>query len=849
VDRFYQRLFEKYPAVRPMFGKTSMAEQKKKLLASLVLVIQNLKNPDRLTGALHQLGQKHVGYGAKPAHYDAVAKTLLEVLKEFAGPAWTTQTKKAWSDALGAVKSIMLEGARKSSTLEVKVKDSLKKSKLGEEKMGKSLKSLKGKTAGSKKGTQNSLADFCKSALDNASAHVLMCDRDLTITYANTTALKKLRELEAEIRRTIPAFSAERVVGSNIDLYHKMPERQRSLLADIRNLPHRADIQIGPLTLNLLVSGILDERSQYVGNIVEWEDVTAKRKMETEMARLKTSLDNTRTNVMVCDRSYTIVYANNASLTTLRRLEADIRKVMSNFSVDRLVGSSIDSYHKNPSHQRRLLDDPKNLPFRTDIKLGPLTLDLNANAIISASGEYLGNVVEWMDVTDQKKAQGEVERLINAASAGRLSERVNSDEFDGFFKVLTGGINKMMDAVVTPLNEAQEVLEAMADGNLTREMTGIYEGEYDNMKNSLNTAIQNLTHTLSLVRNTAENVSSASIQISEGNEDLSQRTSEQAGALEETTSSMEEMTATVKQNADSSRQANQLGLAAREIAEKGGKVTAQAVVAMGEVNKSSKKIADIISVIDEIAFQTNLLALNAAVEAARAGEHGRGFAVVAAEVRNLAQRSATAAKEIKVLINESVQKVTEGSELVNQSGKTLEEIVMSVKKVTDIVAEISTASQEQATGIDQVNKAIMQMDEMTQQNAALVEEAASASQSMKAQAEELTKQVEAFRFKEMEDERKGAGNTASRTAHQAPDSRMNRGEVKTNAGTRNKTVTHSATGAASQKMESGNGQKEKRPAVFGKPVNRTTAAGVKAADGGEEKKNGHRTNLKEFDEF
>lgn len=714
--------------------------------------------------------------------------------------------------------------------------------------MGNNGKSLKGKKAGNTKGSKINLAEFCKSAVDNASAHILMCDRDLKVIFANSTALKKLKDLEAEIRRTIPAFSADRVVGSNIDLYHKMPERQRTLLSDIRNLPHRADIQIGPLTLNLMVNGILDEGGRYVGNIVEWEDVTAKRKMETEMARLKTSLDNTRTNVLVCDRSYTLVYANNASVTTLRRLEAEIRKALPNFSVDRLIGTSIDTYHKNPSHQRRLLDDPKNLPYRTDIKIGAVTLDLNANAIMSTTGEYLGNVVEWVDVTDQKKAQSEVERLINAAASGRLSERVNADDFEGFFKVLTSGINKMMDAVVTPLGEAQEVLSAMADGDLTREMTGAYEGEFESMKSSLNTAIQNLTHTLSMVKSTAENVSSASIQISNGNEDLSQRTSEQAGALEETTSSMEEMTATVKQNADSSRQANQLGLAAREIAEKGGKVTNQAVVAMGEVNKSSKRIADIIGVIDEIAFQTNLLALNAAVEAARAGEHGRGFAVVAAEVRNLAQRSATAAKEIKVLINESVQKVTEGSELVNQSGKTLDEIVMSVKKVTDIVAEISTASQEQATGIDQVNKAIMQMDEMTQQNAALVEEAASASQSMKAQAEELTKQVEAFRFKEMEEERRGTGHASSRTAHQAPDARMNRGEVKTNAVNRNKTVTHSATGA--QKAENGNGQMEKKPAVFGKPVNRATAAAAgKTADGSEEKKNGHRTNLKEFDEF
>ena len=294
--------------------------------------------------------------------------------------------------------------------------------------------------------------------------------------------------------------------------------------------------------------------------------------------------------------------------------------------------------------------------------------------------------------------------------------------------------------------EAKRVLGNLAQGNLTDHMTSACEGDLEQIKGSLNSAITNLTATLTTVREAAESVTSGAEEITKGNEDLSQRTSEQASSLEETSSAMEEMTSTVKQNADNARQANQLAIAARDVANKGGAVTTKAIDAMDEINKSSKKIADIITVIDEIAFQTNLLALNAAVEAARAGEHGRGFAVVAAEVRNLAQRSATAAKEIKGLINESVQRVTDGSELVDQCGKTLEEIVGSVKRVTDIIAEITAASQEQASGIDQVNKAIMQMDETTQQNAALVEESTSASQSMKDQAKALMQQVGSFKM-------------------------------------------------------------------------------------------------------
>ncbi|MEO5954592.1 MAG: methyl-accepting chemotaxis protein, partial [Nitrospiraceae bacterium] len=270
--------------------------------------------------------------------------------------------------------------------------------------------------------------------------------------------------------------------------------------------------------------------------------------------------------------------------------------------------------------------------------------------------------------------------------------------------------------------DAKRVLGNLERGDLREQMTNACEGDLEQIKVSVNTAMRNLTNTLTAVRSAAESVTTGVEEITRGNEDLSQRTSEQASSLEETSSAMEQMTSTVKQNADNTKQANQLAIAARDVAEKGGAVTTKAVEAMGEINKSSKKIADIITVIDEIAFQTNLLALNAAVEAARAGEHGRGFAVVAAEVRNLAQRSATAAKEIKGLINESIQRVTDGSELVDQSGKTLAEIVGSVKRVTDIIAEITAASQEQASGIDQVNKAIMQMDETTQQNAALVEE-------------------------------------------------------------------------------------------------------------------------------
>ena len=304
----------------------------------------------------------------------------------------------------------------------------------------------------------------------------------------------------------------------------------------------------------------------------------------------------------------------------------------------------------------------------------------------------------------------------------------------------------LMRAILRPLSEAVTIANAVASGDLTSRIKVHSTNEMGRLLQALKTMNDNLLDLVSKVRHSTESIATASSEIASGNSDLSNRTEEQASSLEETASSMEELTSTVKQNAENARQANQLAVGASEVAMRGGAVVGQVVQTMSSINDSSKKVVEIISVIDGIAFQTNILALNAAVEAARAGEQGRGFAVVATEVRTLAQRSAAAAKEIKELINDSVEKVDEGTKLVDEAGSTMDEIVTAVKRVTDIMSEISAASQKQSSGIEQINQAVTQMDEATQQNAALVEEASAAAESMKQQSSVLSQAVSVFKF-------------------------------------------------------------------------------------------------------
>ncbi len=341
--------------------------------------------------------------------------------------------------------------------------------------------------------------------------------------------------------------------------------------------------------------------------------------------------------------------------------------------------------------------------------------------------------------------EDDIQAMVNSVRAGDLERRIDIDDKQGFFRELSVGINELTETLSLVFNDIASVMAALAKGDLTESMTGEYQGMFAEVKNDVNGTRENLADIISQLRESADLINTASEEISAGNNSLSERTEQQASALEETASSMEQLTSTVRNNADNAHQANQVAITARQTAEHGGDVVGKAVDAMEDINVASNKIAEIIGVIDEIAFQTNLLALNASVEAARAGEQGRGFAVVATEVRNLAGRSATAAKEIKELIQDSGEKVRIGAELVNSSGETLDEIVGAVKKVGDIISEITAASQEQSAGIDQINQAVTSMDELTQQNAALAEETSAASASMTEKAREMNEMMNFFK--------------------------------------------------------------------------------------------------------
>jgi methyl-accepting chemotaxis protein len=462
-------------------------------------------------------------------------------------------------------------------------------------------------------------------------------------------------------------------------------------------------IEAGNYDNKIEVDGV-DEAGQVLRSLDKMQttlriNIEADRRALAENTRVRQALDSAGTIVLVADEKYQIVYANDTARSTFARLQGDIRKDLPNFTGN-LIGASIDIFRPEPALDRATISSLRGTSNQV-LTLGGHTMVLNATPISDASGGRLGTVLEWRDRTHQVAVENEVRAVVNEALIGNLQARLPVGGKKGFHLNLATGLNELLD---------------------------------------------NLAAVVGSIKSAVVEIRSGADEIARGNAELSTRTESQSSALEQTGAALEEMTATVRQNADNAQHADKLAATARNLAESGGTVVSSAVSAMQQINASSRKIADIIGVIDEIAFQTNLLALNAAVEAARAGEQGRGFAVVAAEVRNLAGRSAQAAREIKALINDSVVKVGEGAKLVDQSGEVLQEIVGAAHNVSKIVAEIASATREQSAGIGEVNGAIAKIEEMTGKNATLVQADAASAGALLAQTNSLSEAMDKYRL-------------------------------------------------------------------------------------------------------
>ena len=541
--------------------------------------------------------------------------------------------------------------------------------------------------------------DQMTAVVEKVTSAVMLVDNDLKITYLNQASKQLFGQHLTEFRKVWPTFDPAAMVGTCIDVFHRNPAHQRTMLANPANLPFRTDISVGPLKISLNVNAMRNAQGVNQGFMLEWADVTEIRSQASQLA----AIDRSQAMIMF-SLDGKIEYANENFLRTL------------GYSLDEIKGQHhsmfVDPVYRQSTDYRLFWDKLGRGEYDAGQykRIGKggreVWIQASYNPIMGPDGKPVKVVKYATDVTEQVKASEalqtavrQTQAVVDAAKNNDLRERIPTDGKSGEIGQLCDGVNGLLDTMSSIL---ADVLES------------------------------------------SQTLSSAAREIANGNTDLSQRTEEQAASLEETAASMEELTSTVRQNAENAQQANKLASSASDVAIRGGTVVAEVVQTMEGITHASRKIADIIGVIDEIAFQTNILALNAAVEAARAGDQGRGFAVVAAEVRNLAQRSANAAKEIKGLISDSVSKVESGSRLVDTAGKTMEEIVQSVKRVTDIMAEISAASQEQRGGIEQVNNAVTQMDKVTQQNAALVEEAAAAAKSMEEQTETMSEMVGRF---------------------------------------------------------------------------------------------------------
>ena len=540
-----------------------------------------------------------------------------------------------------------------------------------------------------------------RTALDASTANIMLADEQLNIIYINRSMAATLQRIEPAIRQSLPEFSAETVVGTNIDMFHKMPSHQRSMLAAL-NKPHTANLKFADNTLELIITPVFNEQHQRLATIVEWKDITEQLKQEALM------LDT-------FGSSFEAIASGDFS----RRINTE--------ALTGVIHAIAEKYNQAATIlESAIVDSARVLKSISEGQL-------EAKPTVTAQG-LLGQLSDSTStVADTvKQALEVVLDMVRDAQAGNLSNRADASAFQNSYQLLIESMNQLLAATEQPIQETSDVMHGLKQGNLNVMVEGDYEGTYLELKQSVNGTVESLRQIIADVRANSESLAQASTEVSATAQSLAQGASEQASSVEETSAAIEQMTASIAQNAENAKVTDGMSAKAATEAREGG-------IAVDETVNAMKDIASKIGIVDDIAYQTNLLALNAAIEAARAGEHGKGFAVVAAEVRKLAERSQVAAQEISQLASGSVQKA-------ERAGALLREMVPAIGKTSDLVQEIAAASDEQSAGVGQINESMAQVTQATQQNASASEELAATAEEMSGQAETLMQLVSYFQI-------------------------------------------------------------------------------------------------------